>query len=67
MEKAQVICSNDAVKGVVLRTKEEAKIHMKELKKIDFKRYQYQMSFKAYEDLSFWHLHEVPMYGKEGS
>jgi len=54
---AFIICVNDSIRAAVIDDKEKAQSEMNQLKLKDF--VTSSMSKEEYEDIMFWHLHEV--------
>jgi hypothetical protein len=58
MKNAYIICMNDSTKAVVIDDIEKAKVELKKLKKKHHNTYPY---CDEYDDVFFWHLHDVPV------
>ena len=58
MDTAFIICMNDATEAVVIDDITKAKEEMKKLKKKHQKKHS---PCKEYNDVFFWHLHDVPV------
>ena len=58
MKTAFILCMNDSTEAVVIDDIEKAKVELEKLKK------KHQKIFspcKEYNDVFFWHLHDVPV------
>jgi len=60
--KAFVLCANDGIEAVVLEDEEKANAELLNLKEKHWERFRHSFSSREhFDDMIYWHLHEVPV------